>query len=253
VCLVTSGTLGIRVRSAGGNGTFLAPAGTALIFPSGFREARFCYDDSELICVELDPLRAARFFGQGGPANDALTPQFCLKDAHINALLTSMAAEVAEGCPTGVLYGESLSLSLAAYLEGRFGANKAERKHVRRGFSEPQVRQLNDYIRANLACDLDLLHLADVVDMSPRQFFRMFASTFASTPHRYITNERVIRAKALLSAGLSLAEIAQTLGFASQSHFGDVFRKVTGESPGRFRQQSYGSFPPRRRLHASKR
>jgi AraC family transcriptional regulator len=224
-----------------------------MIFPSGFREARFSYDDSQLICVELDPLRAARFFGRGGLADGALTPQFGLEDAHIGALLASMAAEVAEGCPAGNLYGESLSLSLAAYLEGRFAANKIERKEVQREFSEPQVRQLRDYIGANLACTLDLLQLADLVDMSPRHFFRVFANTFASTPHRYVTKERVVRAKALLSAGLSLAEIAQTLGFASQSHFGDVFRKVTGVSPGRFRQQYYGSFPPRRRLHASKR
>jgi AraC-like DNA-binding protein len=50
--------------------------------------------------------------------------------------------------------------------------------------------------------------------------------------------ERVARGKELLSAGLSLVEIAHTLGFASQSHFSDVFRKTTGASPGRFRQET---------------
>jgi AraC-like DNA-binding protein len=40
----------------------------------------------------------------------------------------------------------------------------------------------------------------------------------------------------LLSAGLSLVEIAHTLGFASQSHFNAVFQSTTGTSPGRFRR-----------------
>jgi AraC family transcriptional regulator len=82
---------------------------------------------------------------------------------------------------------------------------------------------------------LNLPHLAELVDMSPRQFFRLFANTFGCTPHRYVMKERVARAKDLLSAGLSLVEIAHTLGFASQSHFSDVFRKATGASPGHFR------------------
>jgi AraC family transcriptional regulator len=238
VCVVTSGTLSVRVRRARRNEAFLAPAGSVLIFPSGFGEARFSYDQSdfELICVELDPIRVAKFLGREGPAADGtLTPQFGLEDAHIAALLTSMAAEVAEGCLAGTLYGQSLSLTLAAYLEGRFAANKVDRKRIERRFSEPQVRQLVDYIHANLAYDLNLPHLAELVDMSPRQFFRLFANTFGCTPHRYVMKERVARAKDLLSAGLSLVEIAHTLGFASQSHFSDVFRKATGASPGRFR------------------
>jgi AraC family transcriptional regulator len=210
-----------------------------LIFPSGFGEARFSYDQSdfELICVELDPIRVAKFLGREGPAADGtLTPQFGLVDAHIAALLTSMAAEVAEGCLAGTLYGQSLSLTLAAYLEGRFAANKVDRKRIERRFSEPQVRQLVDYIHANLAYDLNLPHLAELVDMSPRQFFRLFANTFGCTPHRYVMKERVARAKDLLSAGLSLVEIAHTLGFASQSHFNAVFQSTTGTSPGRFRR-----------------
>jgi AraC family transcriptional regulator len=150
-----------------------------------------------------------------------------------------MAAEVAEGCRAGRLYGESLSLSLAAYLEGRFAANKAERKRAERCFSQSQVRRLVDYIHANLGNDLSLLNLANLVDMSPRQVFRLFANTFECTPHRFVMKERVARGKELLSAGLSLAEIAHTLGFASQSHFSDVFRKTTGAPPSRFRQE-YG-------------
>jgi AraC family transcriptional regulator len=148
-----------------------------------------------------------------------------------------MAAEVAQGCPAGKLYGESLSLTLAAYLEGRFSAKQLNRKPVAPRLSNPETRSLVEYIRANLGSELTLTHLASLVDMSPRQFFRLFSNTFGCTPHRYVMNERVARAKEFLSAGFLLVEIAHTLGFASQSHFTDVFRKATGESPGRFREE----------------
>jgi AraC family transcriptional regulator len=241
VCLLTSGSINFRVYRHGVEEDFLGRSGSVFVFPSGFDETRFFFANSDfrLICLELDPIRVAKLLGRKGPASDgALLPQIGVEDAHIAALLRSMAAEVAEGCPAGKLYGQSLSLTLAAYLEGRFSANKVERKRVERRFSHPQVQRLVDYIRANLGKDLNLIQLANLVEMSPRQFFRLFANTFECTPHRYVMKERVARGKELLSAGLSLVEIAHTLGFASQSHFSDVFRKTTGASPGRFRQET---------------
>jgi AraC family transcriptional regulator len=236
VCVVTSGTLSIRVRGTGHQREFRAPTGSVLIFPNGFAEAKFDQSDFELICVELDPHRVAKFLGRRGPAADGtLTPMFGLEDSQIRALLTNMAAEVADGCRGGTLYGESLSLTLAAYLEGRFSKEQAWRDRTQRRFSELQTRLLVDYIRANLANDLNLSSLAELIDISPRQFFRMFANTFGCTPHRYVMNERVSRASELLAARWTLAELANALGFASQSHFSNVFQKTTGMSPGRFR------------------
>ena len=105
-----------------------------------------------------------------------------------------------------------------------------------RRFSQEHIRRVADYIRANLDEQLTLGDLACLVDLSPRQFFRIFSITFGTTPHRYIVNERVALAKELIFRGQMLVEIASVLGFASQSHFSGVFRKVTGMSPGRFRQ-----------------
>jgi AraC-like DNA-binding protein len=71
-----------------------------------------------------------------------------------------------------------------------------------------------------------------------RQFLRTFSNTFGTTPHRYIVNERVAQAKELIAEGRLLGDIAAKLGFANQSHFTGVFRKVTDMSPGRFRQET---------------
>jgi AraC family transcriptional regulator len=213
------------------------PSGSVLILPGGFGEARFKGFDFELICVELDPTRVKKILGRSGPAaHGALTPKFGVNDLHILALLSNMAAEVAEGCPGGKLYAEALSLSLVAYLEGRFSTKKNGRNRPQRRFSERQTRLLVDCIHADLANELNLSILAKLVEMSPRQFFRAFANTFACTPHRYVLIKRVARAKELLSAGLPLVEIAFNLGFAGQSHFTHVFQRTTGISPGRFRR-----------------
>ena len=100
-------------------------------------------------------------------------------------------------------------------------------------------------LRANLDEEINLVDLACLVDLSPRQFFRIFSTTFGTRPHRYIVKERVALAKELIVRGQLLVEIASVLGFASQSHFSGVFRKVTGMSPGRFRQDVALSKIPR--------
>jgi AraC-like DNA-binding protein len=55
---------------------------------------------------------------------------------------------------------------------------------------------------------------------------------------------RIERAQHLLSTtNLSLAEITLESGFASQSHFTDVFRKLLGTTPKRYRGRSVGASP----------
>jgi transcriptional regulator GlxA family with amidase domain len=113
--------------------------------------------------------------------------------------------------------------------------NKPQRRPLPQ-FSTAKTGRVVAYIDANLDCALSLYDLANLVQLSSRQFFRTFLNTFGTTPHGYVMKERVARAKELISKGQPLVEIAAELGFASQSHFSGVFRKVTGVSPGRFRQ-----------------
>ena len=53
---------------------------------------------------------------------------------------------------------------------------------------------------------------------------------------QFIMYEKISRAKIMLAySGLSLAEIAFNLGFASQSHMGKEFKKVTGMTAREYR------------------
>jgi transcriptional regulator GlxA family with amidase domain len=58
------------------------------------------------------------------------------------------------------------------------------------------------------------------------------------TPHQYVLQERVAKARTLITrTNVRLAEVATTCGFADQSHLNRVFKRFTGVSPGIYRQQ----------------
>ncbi|MEC5162493.1 MULTISPECIES: helix-turn-helix transcriptional regulator [unclassified Janthinobacterium] len=95
-----------------------------------------------------------------------------------------------------------------------------------------------EYIDAALDMNgpLGLEQLARVAQMPPLRFLRSFSSAVGATPHAYITERRLQRARAQLrSSADSVAAIAADCGFAHQSHLGAVFKERLGMSPLQFR------------------
>ncbi|MBI4460935.1 MAG: helix-turn-helix transcriptional regulator [Acidobacteria bacterium] len=96
-----------------------------------------------------------------------------------------------------------------------------------------------DYIEAHLHENLHLEEIADVLQMSPYHFGRLFKQSTGLTPHQYLVRQRIMKAKELLAEdGSSIAEIGRLLGFASHAHFTTVFRKLTGITPREYRAQN---------------
>ena len=89
---------------------------------------------------------------------------------------------------------------------------------------------------------------ADIACLSPCHFSRSFKQAMGIGPHRYVTQRRIERAKALLRGGGpgdgSLAAIALAVGFGEQSHFTTAFRRETGVTPGRYRAASTSKTSP---------
>jgi AraC family transcriptional regulator len=235
--LVTAGSWSFRMKRSGFTESFVAKAGTTCIFPSGFGETRFSYEPNKFqaICVEVDPeIIDAECCDIG------LTPKFGLADESISALLRIMRQEVSEGAPSGILYGESVSLALTAYLKGRFSPIPDEGRRL----SAAQVRLLQDYVDSNIANSITIKQLATLLEAPPRQLFRMFRNTFGTTPHHYVLNQRIARARELIIQGKPLVEVAHSVGFSSQSHLCSKFRKHIGITPSRYRAEaSRGSTP----------
>jgi AraC-like DNA-binding protein len=88
-----------------------------------------------------------------------------------------------------------------------------------------------------LAGDPSISQVADECGLSASYFVRAFKQTTGVPPHRWLTKQRVERAKELLQdLGQELSDIAQLCGFVDQSHFTRVFSRSEGYSPGRWRR-----------------
>ncbi|CAN7700291.1 helix-turn-helix transcriptional regulator [Duganella sp. LjRoot269] len=93
-----------------------------------------------------------------------------------------------------------------------------------------------EYIDDTIDGALGLDELARLAGMPPLRFLRSFSSAIGTTPHAYITERRLQRARALLrSTNAPLAAIALDCGFAHQSHLGSAFKARLGMSPHQYR------------------
>jgi AraC-like DNA-binding protein len=105
------------------------------------------------------------------------------------------------------------------------------------GLSRSSLKRIEEYVDANLGSSLDIDKLSSLVRMSSSHFIRSFQKAVGVTPHRYVVQSRVAKARELLATtDLPLIEIALATGFSDQSHFTRRFQESTGVPPGAFRR-----------------
>lgn len=101
-----------------------------------------------------------------------------------------------------------------------------------------RLRRVQALIDQRLDEPLSLVELAAAAGLSRMHFAAQFRAATGCSPHTYLLGRRVETAKALLTDGdTALAEVALQVGFLAQSHFTTVFKRFTGETPGRWRRQ----------------
>src|SRR5258706_2287217 len=104
------------------------------------------------------------------------------------------------------------------------------------GLAPTKLEGVRAYIEHCIAEPLHIERLAAAVHMSPFHFSRLFKLATGESPHVYLTRRRIERAKELLAgADLPLVHVASAVGFQTQGHFTEVFRRHTGTTPRRFR------------------
>lgn len=105
------------------------------------------------------------------------------------------------------------------------------------GLPPYKLRQALELIKAHIDRPLYLVQLAAAVALSPFHFHREFKRSTGITPHRYMVQMRIERAKTLLAeSDVPLAVMAAQLGFADQSHFTSAFRRRTSMTPRSYRE-----------------
>ena len=197
--------------------------------------------EHEVILVQLSAPGLPLFGGRrenGIGSNVASRSGF--RDQQLQRLIMLMFADIKAGCPTGLLYGESLSLALIAYLSERHCEPKPATSSPsdRTVLDANQLKRVRDYIVTNLAGELTVVEMAALLHLGPNHFTVLFKNATGRTPHQYVLSERISAGRRLIESGhQSMAEIALELGFSSQSHFASSFRRATGLTPTEYAQQ----------------
>jgi AraC family transcriptional regulator len=108
---------------------------------------------------------------------------------------------------------------------------------ARGGLTPWQVRQVNRHIDEALASTIRTDDCATAARLSNSHFRRAFKVTFGLTFFRYVNQRRIERAQEMMvMTDQPLCQIAEQCGFADQSHFTRVFRRLVGPSPALWRR-----------------
>lgn len=159
------------------------------------------------------------------------------RDPAIEQIGASLLSEVENDGLLGDLYAGSLAASLVVQLLrnhsslGRAAVRGIERRPYG-GLPKATLRRVTDYVGDNLDRGITLADLSGVAHMSPFHFSRMFKTSTGLSPHRYVIQRRVERARELLTlTDLPLHEVARLSGFTDQSHLARHTRRLLGASP----------------------
>ena len=164
-------------------------------------------------------------------------PNFGGRDLVMFGLAQALAAAMEEPGDGTAMFSDCIALAFFAHIVRAYGSVSAEGRHARGGLASWQLQRARDFINANLACDPSISEVAKVCGLSTNYFVRAFKQATGVPPYRWLTKQRIERAKELLQdPGRELADIAQLCGFVDQSHFTRVFSRSEGYSPGRWRR-----------------
>lgn len=188
-------------------------------------------------CNRLDIMICADMLGDGKEFE--VVSRFRFRDPEMEPICRRIHEELARDDEAERLYVESLVTQLAVLLMRRHSPDAAGAPKDAGGLTRTQMRRVLDYIETNLNADLSLGDLAGVTELSLHHFAHMFKRSMGAAPHKYVLERRVERAKEMLRASRgSLVDISLSLGFCSQSHFTNTFRRMVGATPTEFRMGS---------------
>lgn len=92
------------------------------------------------------------------------------------------------------------------------------------------------YMEQHYKENITLEELSDYTGFSKYHFIRTFTKEKGISPFRFIESLKMVEAKRLLKNGRDIIDVTFTLGFNSQSHFTNFFKKYAGVTPKQYKQ-----------------
>jgi AraC-like DNA-binding protein len=185
---------------------------------------RMIYPDMELLQEVIEDVTGRAFHGTPS------FPRFLPKDPQMAAAFQIAHQRLEQ--KSGALEADEGMFSVLAELFRRHGSTIILPVETR---ERTAVYRVRDYLTDNCEIDIGLEQLAAIAGLSRAHLIRAFRKEFYITPHAYLTDVRIRKARRLLRLGDNPASVALECGFADQAHFTRHFKARTGITPGQFR------------------
>ncbi|MEO7984120.1 MAG: AraC family transcriptional regulator [Bacteroidota bacterium] len=95
------------------------------------------------------------------------------------------------------------------------------------------------YIDNNYQESIDLEEISQQAFFSRFHFHRLFRQIYKKTPHQYVTQKRLDKAKDLLAENKQVTDVCNEVGFESIGSFSVLFKKEIGFAPQYYRNMAY--------------
>ena len=158
----------------------------------------------------------------------------------ITSLVSAMIHELAEKKENFQFSVRGLALSLLVHVYNDYKNAQKEGNVLSKASRDKQlvIAPALDYIHNNYMKEFMIEDLADICDMSPTHFRRMFQTIMGTSPLEYLNSVRISKASVLLrSTELPVLTISEEVGFRSVSSFNRHFTEITGTTPLKLRKQ----------------
>jgi AraC family transcriptional regulator len=160
-------------------------------------------------------------------------------ERHLNGIVAPAAVEAAHALRRMVLSsstGEPLSAVdlLVATLLHSFDRGPVQPSLW---LTDARLGAVDRLIEARMHERIEVRDLAFELGLSVGYLVLAFRQSLGTTPHRYLMDRRLARARKLLASNEPIAAVATACGFADQAHLTRSLSQACGVTPARFRRK----------------
>lgn len=161
------------------------------------------------------------------------------RDPMLERLACALLGADQLGGSFGQLYADCIGIAIVTRLASARQAAVGERPKVSE-LARWRLKRAIDHVEARLAEPISLADMASAAGLTRMHFAAQFKAATGLRPHEYLLRRRIERAQDMLGrTGMSLVDVALSVGFQTQSHFTAVFKRFVGQPPHAWRR-SYG-------------
>jgi AraC family transcriptional regulator len=159
------------------------------------------------------------------------------KDITVDSLGRALLEADRVGGSFGQIYADCISIAIVARLLALANRVATSERPKAGELARWRLKRAIDYVEAQLDKPVTLADVASSAGLTRMHFAAQFRAATGLRPHEYLLRRRIERAQEmLLGTGMSLVDIALSVGFQTQAHFTSVFKRYTGQPPRAWRE-----------------